>query len=1816
MIDRRPRRISLVLCAFALALAAPRGDVAIDGAIDVRDVHILQRAVRGLTPLDSQQQSNADVAPTVVTGTPGDGQVDTGDLTVLRQAVGFGDPDGDDLGQANEEQLGLSLFVRDSDGDGVHDGQEDPDEDGLSNRNEEAYGTNPLSADSDGDGVLDGRDAPAPALAKTEVTDVEQATKYLYTGTDPIQAGVAGATIDPTRVAVVRGKAVDESSAPIVGVAITVAGHPEFGSTRTLSDGGFDLVVNGGERLTLVLEKPGYLELFRRVETPVLDYRTLPDARLQIVDSTSSMVTLGGEATYWRGSNVTDARGTRRPTLIFQAGTTATIGGVAMDPQELTIHATESTKNSDVFGIPSVPLDLGAGHEPAWIGDFTVEQATGAEKVDFTTPVVLYFENYLGYPVGDVIGNGTLDPTRIAWIETGNPTGVVIQIKNIDSSGSDPIAEVDTDGNGTIDNTGLTDDERGILAELYADEQMLFRVPMNHFSKICTHKGVNWPLDTRDPDPPSPKPQTPDDCTPECGSIIDAESQVLKERVGVAGTPWSLHYTSERTPGYLAAYRVRIPLTGPTIPNSLAKVRLQVEIAGKRWSYPTFDRALPVDHPQRLVPNLSQPVAWEGDDAYERRPQGRQPVLARIEWGYPFKQTLNPDGTPGPTGLTFGGGLRVREWKGFLGPWDNRAQGIGGWTLTPVHAYDARTQVLYRGDGERVTAESLPEIIKQLNASPLPGGGPHGVAVAPDGRVYVALSAGGLVGRIELNRTYTPIVGHFGGSLVGDGGPAKNANLVAPSDLAFGPDGSLFISDPNANRIRRVQAPISPDSIISTVAGTGVDGYNPLHEGSAAVDATLDTPEGIAVAPDGTLYIGDGGNTRRVRRVTPDGIIETVAGKGTVAPGAPGYPAENNCQGTGTNPELPERALEAQIGGVFDLALGRDGSLFITSGCSRVYRVTSDGWLDSIAGGGSVLGDGGPATQAFLFPTHDILVAPDGSVYLGAVSTTAGSHRIRRIGTDGIISTVVGDGVQGSTGVGGPAAAARLNFPWGVALDPNGRLYIADLSNRVLRVEPPLPGFSIGTIAVPSRDGREVFEFDQTGHHLRTFDALRLGTTAQQIGDATRLTFAWAETGLLSITDADENVGHFGDRTTLDVDAAGWLTRAVDPAGGDHDFLYDPGTTSDGTGLLVTYTTPEEHTYEFDYDTEGLLIRDDDPAGGFKTLARTDAPPQGTPGWDVEVETALGRASTYSVAQMNTGTQTRTTTDPAGLVTTITRTPDYVETTAEPAGVTTISKPSSDPFQNLGFTAAFEGKLDVTTPGGRHLLRDRVRTLPAAGDYTDTIRYLNPVTQAVLKSSTVAWDHDATEAWLPGFAGRRRTTSFAARVFDEMLDPRGRLAGSKLGSLHPLKIGYDSNGRVASLAQGPGTGDRTTSFAYNAATGRLTSITDPASRVTTFDQYDAAGRALQMTLPGNRIVAFAYDANGNLTSLTPPGQPAHVFRYSAIDQEEEYEPPALAGIPDPRTIYTYDLDRALDFVARPDGKSVDLAYESSTGRLDTVTIAEGTYEYSVSDQRTPSRIGCGWARVVQAGAIEVSREQGLEVGERLGAREFSEDEAQVSVGFEAVGLGGLDHAVEVGAGVGAAGGVGEEPVLAPDDEGADGVLDEVGVEWDAAVVEDADELRPLVVEVGERLAGERLGRHARQGVVEPAAQRGEHGPRALLADVVPLLGRRVLRRALDGIELLDPPESLERHALLARVRLAAGAAQALQRLVELTPRMRPAADVHDAGPLSHGRVALVAVGLQHAFEALEEPLGHASAARGVVVEEHDGRVVRETALRP
>jgi sugar lactone lactonase YvrE len=199
----------------------------------------------------------------------------------------------------------------------------------------------------------------------------------------------------------------------------------------------------------------------------------------------------------------------------------------------------------------------------------------------------------------------------------------------------------------------------------------------------------------------------------------------------------------------------------------------------------------------------------------------------------------------------------------------------------------------------------------------------------------------------------------------------------------------------------------------------------------------LRAPIGLAVDALGNLYIADFDN-QRVRRVSVDGIITTVAGTGQAGSSGDNGPAIN-------------ARLNAPDYLVFDPA----GNLFIAEDFGhRVRKVSPDGMITTVAGGGkpvSGVGDGGPATNASIVWPHGLALDREDNLFIAE----AGRERVRRVSPDGTITTVAGTGTQGFSGDGGPARLARLSTPNGLAIDTVGNLYIAESDNhRVRKVSP------------------------------------------------------------------------------------------------------------------------------------------------------------------------------------------------------------------------------------------------------------------------------------------------------------------------------------------------------------------------------------------------------------------------------------------------------------------------------------------------------------------------------------------------------------------------------------------------------------------------------------------------------------------------------------------------------------------------------------------------------------------------------------------
>ncbi|MFF5480003.1 RICIN domain-containing protein [Streptomyces sp. NPDC012935] len=306
----------------------------------------------------------------------------------------------------------------------------------------------------------------------------------------------------------------------------------------------------------------------------------------------------------------------------------------------------------------------------------------------------------------------------------------------------------------------------------------------------------------------------------------------------------------------------------------------------------------------------------------------------------------------------------------------------------------------------------------------------------------------GATGGEESASPISTVAGTGVGGFKGDNEPAVSAQLSGPYGVAVDGAGTLYFSDYNNHRVRK----ITTDGKICTVAGTGSAGYR--GDDGPAVSAQLNCPREVAVDSTGTLYVVDAGN-HRVRKVAVDGTISTVAGMGTAGFGGDGGPA------TAARLNLP-----------MGVAVDSAGSLYIAEyHNNRVRKVAADGTISTVAGMGTAgfKGDGGPAVSAQLNRPHGVAVDGAGDLYIADHS----NHRVRKVASDGTISTVAGTGAAGFGGDGGPATAARLNIPVGMVVDSAGDLYIADHSNhRVRKVA------SDGTISTVAGTGAAGFGGD------------------------------------------------------------------------------------------------------------------------------------------------------------------------------------------------------------------------------------------------------------------------------------------------------------------------------------------------------------------------------------------------------------------------------------------------------------------------------------------------------------------------------------------------------------------------------------------------------------------------------------------------------------------------------------------------------------------------------------------------------------------
>ena len=320
----------------------------------------------------------------------------------------------------------------------------------------------------------------------------------------------------------------------------------------------------------------------------------------------------------------------------------------------------------------------------------------------------------------------------------------------------------------------------------------------------------------------------------------------------------------------------------------------------------------------------------------------------------------------------------------------------------------------YSGDGGQATSGSLAE--------------PAGVTSDAFGDLYIADRDNNRVREVTPNGLILTVAGNGANTFAGDGGAATNASLSYPAGVALDAAGNLFIADQYNQRVRRVDI----NGSITTVAGDGYEGNNGYTgDGGAATNASLAYPSGVAMDAAGNLYIADT-EDQLIPRVDTNGIITTVAGGGWYELGDGGA------------------ATNAGLGAPGSVVLDAAGNLYVADqDNNRIRKVAANGSITTVAGNGSgsYSGDGGAATNAGLDDPASVAVDAAGNLYIA----DSYNNRIRKVGTNGLITTVAGNGALGCSGDGGAATNASLDYPQDVVVDAAGDLYIANSNNNRIR---------------------------------------------------------------------------------------------------------------------------------------------------------------------------------------------------------------------------------------------------------------------------------------------------------------------------------------------------------------------------------------------------------------------------------------------------------------------------------------------------------------------------------------------------------------------------------------------------------------------------------------------------------------------------------------------------------------------------------------------------------------------------------------------
>lgn len=1416
----------------------------------------------------------------------------------------------------------------------------------------------------------------APPLPPGVTVSVYNATRFLYAGPSPVQMFVDPAAIVPDRAVLIAGRVLDRSGTALPGVTIRVSEHTELGESTSDIDGNYFMVINGGGELSLEYQLHAHTTIHRTVRSVWNDSVAVDDVVMTPLDPVVSAVVLNGTSQaiqVARGSVITDADGTRQATVLLPPGVEAQMrmpNGSLEPLPSASLRVTEYTVG------PNGPKAMVAPLPPntiyTYAADFSFDEAVdaGAESVEFSVPVVTYVENFTDAPVGTAVPVGYYDRTgsRLAFSNSGwlpQENGIVLRLLSVTAGAAD----LDLTGTGPpasaleLAALDITLAERQQIGALYQPGQTLWRVPRTHFSP-ADHNFIDvvGPLpDANIASEETSKSPCDEDAV---GSRIGCFSQTLGEEIAITGTAYSLRYESNKHGEEDLAVAVEAIRS---LPPGVRSVRVQLLVAGRR-----FEQEVPV------LPSQTVTFNYDGRDAFGREIYGTHSAGVRVCYGVDAFAVAPPAATGswwfadaallGTSQIFIPRGNLTEVCRDFTTSVYRPIEGpIGGWDIDIQHLFDPVGRRVYKGDGRiqkgdylhplttvaagdggkgREYCQQIAGLTDQqcgIGEIPNPGGAhiwwPDQIAPAADGTLYVTdhLSSGSTayVLRIDPSGGSSRIFGRLPNGT--NTTPATQLSVSAITGLAVGPDGLLYAAVPTVlaqNRdgysfsvqIYRIAMDGSAPTIVAgSAAGSSADEI-------AATAAFLGGSASIAFGPDGSLFIAE---PHRVRKVSPDGIIHTVAGRNTPSTVPTTSPHTVPMEVYFEPASTPLAARTLDFGRTIrDIAVAETGEVFVAA-TGGIYVVGVDGIVRLFAGGSTWYG---PAQAGQAVPSSFTF----SSIAIGHGATPT----IYARANDGNVWEIA-NGLMFQLGSVGalppefryqPGQTARRAFSAveGLALHPDGNLLVGD--RNIYRV------IKLWLRGVPSKDtivsadGSELWDFVDH-RHVRTRDAV-LGITRQSFGYDSGGRLASITDRYGSVTEILRDgsgrptaiIPPLAPQTLLSTDSLGRLTASEDPEGGRYELTYHGSSRK-----LASYEQPDGALSSFEYDAVGRLVSDIDPELNTQTLERNATVVETPRSVTVEIERSLpgvGNPTIYREDLSSPNSVTTEVVDPSGAVkSTVSLGADMVSTTA-PDGTMLVVENSIDP--RLGSTYAYRTTTLLPSGLSRQVTEVRSAVVQDIEDPLSVTQVTTQVTTTDRGTETTIFDVPSRTIVHTSSEGREQTMMF---------DTMGRLISLAVPGLYPMMRQYDDRGRLEMATVEAGLDSRSIAFGYDFVTGYLTSTQGPASTDEVSFVNDLVGRTSSIE-SADGTLDLSYDDAGRLDMIVPPTGHAHSFSYSSRGLPTSYAAPELApGVPNV-TSSTYRPDRQVAQRTEADGSSVLLSYDSQTGALSEISSPNGQVSYA------------------------------------------------------------------------------------------------------------------------------------------------------------------------------------------------------------------------------------------------------------------------------